>query len=133
MGGQKGPSATDPTRPLPARHPEKCLAPEQACTSWPDYVHEREVVAMAPETFARYAGEYEFERPRGMKMRIYAKGGRFYRGSFEMLPVSETLFVIPRAGDELEFVTDSTGRAVSFLYGQPGTQKTRARRIPAGK
>ncbi|MCP4661870.1 MAG: serine hydrolase [bacterium] len=96
---------------------------------WPDYVHEREVVAMSPETFARYAGQYEFERPRGMKMKIYAKDGRFYRGTYEMLPVSETLFVIPRAGDELEFVTDSTGRATSFLYGQPGTQKTRARRI----
>ncbi len=96
---------------------------------WPDYIHEREVVAMSSETFARYAGEYEFARPRGMKMRIYAKGGRFFRGSYEMLPVSETRFVIPRAGDELEFVTDSTGRAISFLYGQPGTQKTRARRI----
>ncbi len=97
---------------------------------WPDYLHEHEVVAMPSETFARYAGDYEFERPRGVKMKIYAKKGLFYRGSLEMLPVSETLFVVPRAGDELEFVTDSTGRATAFLYGQPGTRKTRARRVP---
>ncbi len=95
---------------------------------WPDYVHERQLVAMSPETFAAYAGNYEFE-VNGMKMRIYAKGGRFYRGTYEMLPVSETLFVVPKAGDELEFIRDSTGRVTGFVYGQPGTRRIRARRI----
>ena len=95
---------------------------------WPDYVHERQLVAMSPETFAAYAGDYEFE-VNGMKMKIYAKDGRFYRGTYEMLPVSETLFVVPKAGDELEFVRDATGRVTGFVYGQPGTRRIWARRI----
>ncbi len=95
---------------------------------WPDYVHRRQVVATSPEAFAAYAGDYEFEY-NGLKMKIYAKGGLFYRGTYEMLPVSETMFVVPKAGDELEFIRDATGRVTGFDYGQPGTRKIRARRI----
>jgi CubicO group peptidase (beta-lactamase class C family) len=97
---------------------------------WPGYVEYRSVVDLSPEIFARYTGQYEFIRPAGLKMPIYSRDGRFYRGSMEMIPVSETLFVIPKAGDEIEFLLDDNGQATGFTYGAPGGSKTRARKLP---
>ena len=96
---------------------------------WPGFVVEREVVAMAPEAFARFAGRYEFEARPDVKPSITTRSGRFYYGKWEMLPVSDTMFVIPDLGTQIEFVIESTGRANSCFFGEPGTSRIRLRRI----
>jgi len=97
--------------------------------AWPGYVVEHEVVPMAAGDFARFVGRYEFEVRPEVQPEITTASGRFFYGRWEMLPVSDRMFVIPDLGDEIEFVLGDGERATAFLYGQAGTRKIRARRV----
>jgi CubicO group peptidase (beta-lactamase class C family) len=93
---------------------------------WPGYVLRREVVPLQATAFARHEGCYEFIRPAGLRMRIHSESGRFFRGRTEMFPVSETVFVVPELGHEIEFVAEAAGRSTALFYGEPGGAKAKA-------
>lgn len=97
---------------------------------WPDYIREYEKAAVAADALARYAGQYEFDNPPGLKIGISVKDGRLFWADREMVAVVGGAFVIPSAGGEAEFVRDATGAIVAVDYGSPGARKARARRIP---
>lgn len=98
---------------------------------WPGYVVRRAAISLKPGAFARHEGCYEFARPAGVRMRIHSEDGRYLRGRTEMLPVSETVFVVPELGHEIEFVVDPDGRSSALLYGEPRGAKARAVRNDA--
>lgn len=98
---------------------------------WPDYVVRRAVIPLKAESFARLEGCYEFARPAGVRLDIHSADGRFLRGRTEMFPVSETVFVVPELGHQIEFVVDAGGRATALLYGEPRGAKARAVRNDA--
>jgi CubicO group peptidase (beta-lactamase class C family) len=97
---------------------------------WTDYLPpEKEVVAVDPQKFAPYVGEYD-SRGRG-KWTVFIENGKliFQPGStfrFELLPESETKFFVRERPDEVVFVKDAEGRVtemILYLNGQENRLK----------
>ena len=89
-----------------------------------------QIVFSQPETFKRYAGAYQFNDAGSTTVGFSFRDGRYWFGRTEMVPVGGRLFVIPKHGDQVEFLSGRDGRAAEIRYGKPNFQPARARRLP---
>jgi hypothetical protein len=101
-----------------------------------EYVAEKpkQLARIDPQVFDTYAGKYDFGNNR---LYIVTREGNRYYGQApgglkrEMLPATETKFIMPEAESQITFVKDEKGEVVEMLYDQNG-RVTRFKRAKEG-
>lgn len=91
----------------------------------PEYPAKIRAVPVDPAVYERYIGVYRLDE--GMDVKVTSEQGRLYlqvegQMRVELYPLSETRFFIRVVPDEVEFVTDCSGKAHKFIIHEDNTE-----------
>lgn len=102
--------------------------------NWPDYrLSEREVVQVAPEVYASYAGSYQTSNA---QLTVAVEGGRlFLKASnlgprpIELFPESEAKYFATMAELTFTFVKDESGKVAEIMIQAPRGEPVKAKKL----